>query len=86
MASGSDRNTDARGKQGTERTEKNFSSITTDKGQLNAPGRCPNNEQGIPLGWGRYRADMRGTFRSRAMRYCIVAVWVRFGLRAMDKK
>lgn len=48
MASVSDRNTDARGKQGTERTEKNFSSITTDKGQLNAPGRCPNNEQGIP--------------------------------------
>lgn len=46
MASGSDRNTDARGKQGTEGTEKIFSSITTDKGQLNAPGRCPNNEQG----------------------------------------
>ena len=85
-ASGSDRNTGARGKLGTERTEKIFSSITTDKRQLNAPGRCPNNEQGIPLGWGRYRADMRGTFRSRAMRYCIVAVWVRFGLRAMDKK
>lgn len=36
MASGSDRNTDARGKQGTEGTEKIFSSITTDKGQLNA--------------------------------------------------
>ena len=36
MAFGSDRNTDARGKQGTERTEKIFSSITTDKGQLNA--------------------------------------------------
>ncbi len=49
MTSVSDRNTDARGKQGTERTEKIFSSITTDKGQLNAPGRCPNNEQGIPV-------------------------------------
>lgn len=48
MTSVSDRNTDARGKPGTERTEKNFSSITTNKGQLNAPGRCPNNEQGIP--------------------------------------
>ena len=48
MASGSDRNTDARDKQGTERTEKIFSSITTDKGQLNTPGRYPNNEQGIP--------------------------------------
>ena len=36
------------GKPGTERAEKNFPSITTDKGQLNAPGRCPNNEQGIP--------------------------------------
>ena len=48
MTSVSDRNTDARGKQGTERTEKIFSSITTDKGQLNAPGHCPNNEQGIP--------------------------------------
>ena len=77
MASGSDRNTDARGKQGTERTEKIFSSITTDKGQLNAPGRCPNNEQGIPSDGGRYRAGMRGTFRLRAMRYCIVVVWVR---------
>ena len=48
MAFGSDRNTDARGKQGTERTEKIFSSITTDKGQLNAPGRCPNNECAMP--------------------------------------
>ena len=48
MTSVSDRNTDARGKQGTERTEKIFSYITTDKGQLNAPGSCPNNEQGIP--------------------------------------
>ena len=48
MTSVSDRNTDARGKQGTDRTEKIFSSITTDKGQLNPPGHCPNNEQGIP--------------------------------------
>lgn len=48
MTSVSDRNTDARGKQGTERTEKIFSSITTDKGQLNAPGRCPNNECNAP--------------------------------------
>lgn len=50
MASGSDRNTDARDKQGTERTEKIFSSITTDKGQLNTPGRCPNVPCQIVLG------------------------------------
>lgn len=37
MTSVSDRNTDARGKQGTERTEKIFSSITTDKGQCAMP-------------------------------------------------
>lgn len=43
MASGSDRNTDARGKQGTEGTEKIFSSITTDKGQLNAPCAMPDS-------------------------------------------
>lgn len=36
MTSVSDRNTDARGKPGTERTKKNFSSITTNKGLCHA--------------------------------------------------